>query len=387
MCEVDSSDTTAVSGTSAVVVASTTAYGTTHGSVRRPHVDSFASVASEGWAGPTREAREEAEEMTLAPGATRARGAGERATPEEPDVRRTCFERDLDRIKYSTAFRRLAGKCQVFLAPDDIHLRTRLTHAIEVSQVALAVAQAVGLNRALTEAMALGHDCGHGPGGHAAEDAFEIFVPGGFDHAIWGADVTLVPLNLCEQTLDGIRHHSWRLAAGSTPESELLSLSDRMAYCAHDFDDAVRSGIVSPSELPASVREILGTKQSEQIRNLIAGTISAIETTGTVGLPLDMAAALDDFRKFNYERLYLRPASVRQNDLAIKMLRALVEFYADAPWLIPAVANNETPVDHSGSPLAVRAAVTYVSGMTDRFAITQAQTHLHWSDAQLPVGI
>ncbi|MFN5606050.1 MAG: HD domain-containing protein, partial [Actinomycetes bacterium] len=121
---------------------------------------------------------------------------------------RTCFERDRDRILHAPAFRRLAGKTQVFVFPDD-HQRTRLTHALEVAQVAVAVARPLGLNVALTEAIALGHDCGHGPGGHASEDALAPYVADGFDHAVWGADVTLSHLNLCRQTLDGIRNHSW----------------------------------------------------------------------------------------------------------------------------------------------------------------------------------
>src|ERR1019366_1642759 len=117
---------------------------------------------------------------------------------------RPCFERDRDRILHSAAFRRLAGKTQVFVFPAD-HQRTRLSHALEVAQVATGIAQACRLNVALTEAIALGHDCGHGPGGHMSEDALGIFLPGGFDHAVWGADVSVANLNLCEETLDGIR--------------------------------------------------------------------------------------------------------------------------------------------------------------------------------------
>ena len=156
-----------------------------------------------------RGAREELEHDLLAPGATRAVGAGSRAIPEEADPYRTCFERDRDRILHSRPFRRLAGKCQVFVAPEDDHLRTRLTHALEVAQVARGIAEALGVNVSLTEAIALGHDCGHGPGGHASEDALSPYVDGGYDHAVWGADVVLTPLNLCAETLDGIRNHSW----------------------------------------------------------------------------------------------------------------------------------------------------------------------------------
>ena len=280
-----------------VVAASMSAYGRNDNSIRLAHTDSHAAAAPGPWKGPLREQREEAEALLLAPGATRALGSGTRALDEPPDMRRTCFERDLDRIKYSHPFRRLVGKCQVFLAPDDVHIRNRMTHALEVAQVATTVARSIGLNVALTEAIALGHDCGHGPGGHASEDAFALYVPGGYDHAIWGADVTLRHLNLCAETLDGIRSHSWRLKAPSTPEGEVVSIADR-AYLAHDFDDAVRSGILSPDDMPAIVRERCGDRQSAQIGSLIASMISAVEKTGQIGLTQDYAEALDAFREF-----------------------------------------------------------------------------------------
>ena len=171
------------------------------GDVTVAHRDSVAAIEPTGpqWISGTLRQREDRLDALLAPGATRAVGAGHRVRPEEPDEYRTCFERDRDRILHSSAFRRLAGKTQVFVFPDD-HMRTRLTHALEVAQVATGVARAVGLNVALTEAIALGHDCGHGPGGHASEEALDPFLDGGFDHAVWGADVSLVGLNLCAET-------------------------------------------------------------------------------------------------------------------------------------------------------------------------------------------
>ena len=174
--------------------------------LRTAHRDSHAAIAI---APPVdRRDREDPDGMLPAEGATRAIGAGDRHVAEEPDPFRTCFERDRDRILHATAFRRLAGKTQVFVFPED-HQRSRLTHALEVAQVARAIATSLGLNVPLTEAIALGHDCGHGPGGHASEDALTPYVEGGYDHARWGADVTLEPLNLCCETLDGIRNHSW----------------------------------------------------------------------------------------------------------------------------------------------------------------------------------
>ena len=160
------------------------------------HADSFAAITLDHPSGSPVEAREERDTSLLATGATPASGAGDRAVAEQPDPFRTCFERDRDRILHDSSFRRLAGKTQVFVFPDD-HQRTRMTHALEVTQVARSIAEALRLNVPLAEAIAIGHDCGHGPGGHASEDALSPYLDGGFDHAPWGADVTLQPLNLC----------------------------------------------------------------------------------------------------------------------------------------------------------------------------------------------
>ena len=326
--------------------------------------------------------REAAERVVLVAGATRAAGAGNRARPEEPDTFRTCFERDRDRILHSTAFRRLAGKTQVFVFPDD-HQRTRLTHALEVAQVATAVARATRLNVALTEAIALGHDCGHGPGGHASEEALTPYVDGGYDHAVWGADVVLDPLNLCAETLDGIRNHSWSRPAPATPEGAVVSWADRCAYTAHDLEDAVRAGVVSVSMLPSVVVERCGPTRASQLRAFIDGLVEGIATTGQVAMRADLAEALAALRAFNYEHIYLRPASVAQAGAVISVLQALVEFFADRPNALP---GGDVGLA-AGSPEALRAAVTYVGGMTDRFAFRSAVAHLGWDPASLPVGI
>jgi len=349
------------------------------------HADSRASVRPA--AGLDRQAREEREEAWLAEGATRAEGAGRRHRPEEPDAWRTCFERDRDRILHSAAFRRLAGKTQVFVFPDD-HMRTRLTHALEVAQVTTGVARAVGLNVALTEAIALGHDCGHGPGGHASEDALSPYLAGGFDHAPWGADVSLTALNLCEETLDGIRNHSWSRPAPSTPEGEVVSWADRIAYVCHDFEDAVRSGIVTPASLPTLVRERCGDRRSQQLGTFIDAMVDIILTSGQIGMTDPEAEALAAFRASNYEHVYLRPSSVEQGRSVMAVLRALVDCYSDRPHLIPGTPTDGTQGEMTGGePAAVRAAVAYVAGMTDRFAFGQAVALLDWDPAKLPAGI
>jgi dGTPase len=343
-----------------------------------------AVIAAGAAAGSGRQEREAQEADLLAPGATRAEGSGRRARLEEPDRYRTCFERDRDRILHSNAFRRLAGKTQVFVFPDD-HQRTRLTHALEVAQVATAIARACRLNVALTEAIALGHDCGHGPGGHASEDALSPFVAEGYDHAVWGADVVLAPLNLCAETLDGIRNHSWSRPAPATPEGEVVSWADRIAYVCHDFEDAVSAGIVTPDLLPFEVRDRCGATRSDQLGAFIGAVIDAVAASGRVAMTGEMADALGLFRAANYRHVYMRPASVAQADSVIRILRALVEYFADRPNLIPAVATG--PGLTAGGEAAVRAAVTYVAGMTDRFACQTAVARLGWDPDRLPQSV
>jgi dGTPase len=353
--------------------------GRTVPEVRLAHADSWAGTGTPHTV--DRQTREKARDEAMAPLATRAWGAGNRAREEDPDPWRTCFERDRDRILHAASFRRLAGKTQVFVFPDD-HQRTRLTHALEVAQVATSVARALGLNVALTEAIALGHDCGHGPGGHASEDALSPYVDGGYDHAVWGADATLVSLNLCEETLDGVRNHSWSRPSPATPEGEVVSWADRIAYVCHDFEDAVAAGIVTPAMLPPLVAERCGRSRSEQLGTFIRAMIGAAAESGRVAMTADVADALAEFRRFNYERVYMRPASKQQAMQVIELLRALVEHYADRPNAIPDVRDLD-----AGSPSALRAAVSYVAGMTDRYACSKALSELGWPHSRLPDGI
>ena len=218
-----------------------------------------------------------------APPARSAPGCGCRA--EEPDPFRLCFERDLDRIKHSRPWRRLAGKCQVFIAPEDDHLRTRLTHAVEVAQVATGIARAANL--------CLPAGRGHRPrprlrprarGSRLRGGVLAVPARGGYDHAVYGADVTLAPLNLCVETLDGVRNHSWRRPAPSTPEGEVVAWADRIAYVCHDFDDAVRAGILEPDDLPPEVarrrRHAVGRRRSARSCGAV---LDAIDQTGRVG--------------------------------------------------------------------------------------------------------
>lgn len=348
--------------------------------VGQPSGDAPAAGARDtGGATLERGAREVREDAELAPHATRAVGAGDRETPEEPDRFRTSFERDLDRIHHSKAFRRLAGKCQVFVAPEDDHLRTRLTHAIEVCQVAVSIARPVGLNTALTAAAATAHDCGHGPAGHASEGALSPFLEGGYHHALYGADVVLRPLNLCRETLDAVRNHSWNRPTPETAEGEVVAWADRIAYVCHDFEDAVAAGVVAPGDLPAEVTEVVGADRRSQLHGFITAMVDTITTTGVVGMRRPEADALAAFRAFNFERIYLRPEAVDQADRAARLIAGLAEWFVTNPHTMPDGAGLMP-----GSPEATAEAVRYVSGMTDRFANRSAVELLGWDERALP---
>ena len=361
------------------VWASTMAGHTADASIRTAH---FGATTGPGTHEPlSRQAREQRESAHLSPGATKAIGAGNRAVEEQADAWRTCFERDRDRILHASAFRRLSGKTQVFVFPAD-HQRTRLTHALEVAQVAVGVARALGLNEALTEAIALGHDCGHGPGGHASEDALSPYLPNGYDHAVWGADVVLAPLNLCAETLDGIRNHSWSRPASATAEGEVVAWADRIAYVCHDFEDAEATGLVHAAELPSAVREVCGLRRSHQISVFMHSMMQAATRTGRIGMGIEEADALAAFRSFNYEQIYLRPASVEQARAVIAVLRALVDRYLSRPDDLPLAQRHRAEVEG-----LVHTAVSYVGGMTDRFACQQAVQLLDWPLDQLPKGV
>jgi dGTPase len=333
--------------------------------IRQAHADSSAQILPR--TPLSRVEREVRESRDLATGATRALGAGQRAVDELPDPYRTCFERDRDRILHSNAFRRLAGKTQVFVFPDD-HQRTRLTHALEVAQVATSISAALSLNVALTEAIALGHDCGHGPGGHASEDALGPFLEDGFDHAVFGADVMLAPLNLTAEVLDGIRNHSWSRPAPGTPEGEVVSWADRIAYVCHDFEDAARAQVIDPLSLPKIVRDRVGTSHAEQLGTFIEALIQESAANGTIGMDVDTATALAEFRAFNYDSIYLRKASVDQANAVVAVLSRLVEHL---------IAGGSVPID----------AVAYVAGMTDKFAFNLAVKRFEYPLSLLPQGI
>ncbi|MCL1923391.1 MAG: HD domain-containing protein [Propionibacteriaceae bacterium] len=357
--------------------------GHSTGDLVRAHSDSGVGLDK---AEPVRrEAREHQEREHLNPGATLGRGSGQRVREESEDPYRTCFEKDRDRIVHSTAFRRLAGKTQVVVYPKD-HQRTRLTHALEVAQVARAITRGVGANETLAEAIALGHDCGHGPGGHASETAFDAYIPGGYDHGPWGADVALRSLNLCYETLDGIRCHSWSHPAPATVEGEIVSWADRIAYCAHDLEDALHAGIVSTNQIPKDVVDHVGSTRSQQLREFITSMIEAISQHGIVGMAPDTASALAQLRAFNYEHIYMRSDAIAQSEAVIDLLHQLVDYLIDNPDEVPGNRGDPPSFLDEIDPRVWRA-VEYVGGMTDRFAFLQAEILLGYDLTRIPTGL
>ncbi|WP_104523602.1 HD domain-containing protein [Blastococcus atacamensis] len=325
-----------------------------------------------------RAARERAEEQ-LAPAATRAADSRGRARPEAEDSLRTAFERDRDRILHAKAFRRLKHKTQVFLHPDGDHFVTRLTHTLQVTQVARSLARALGLNESLAEAIALGHDVGHSPFGHIGEDAFDPYVEGGWHHAAQGVRIVevLENLNLTWEVRDGIRAHSWKIdPPPSTREAECVRYADRIGYLSHDALDAARAGVIRAGDLPARALAVFGQPGSEMVGSMIdavvQGSLAAADTAaGAVVMAPEALAAMHELRDFMFARVYASDVAAGQKHVAVDVIRRLVDHHLAHPELIPATyRDTEAPV--------LTQVVDYVSGMTDRFALA---THDRLFDA------
>lgn len=324
-----------------------------------------------------RAARERAEEQ-LAPAASRSAASRGRARPEPEDALRTAFERDRDRILHAKAFRRLKHKTQVFLNPDGDHFVTRLTHTLQVTQVARSLARALALNEPLAEAIALGHDVGHSPFGHIGEEAFDPYVPGGWHHAAQGVRIVevLEDLNLSWEVRDGIRAHSWKIAPPpATREAECVRYADRIGYLSHDALDAARAGVIRAADLPARAVAVFGQPGSQMVGAMIdavvAGSLSPTDTAGAVVMDPEPLEAMHELRDFMFTRVYASDVAAGQKHLAVDVIRRLVDHHLAHPGLIPA-SYRDTEAD------ALTQVVDYVSGMTDRFALA---THDRLFDA------
>ena len=315
-----------------------------------------------------RSSRERAEEA-LAPAAARAARTRGRARPEPEDPLRTAYERDRDRILHAKAFRRLKHKTQVFLHPDGDHFVTRLTHTLQVTQVARALASALSLNETLAEAIALAHDVGHSPFGHIGEEALDPYVAGGWHHAAQGVRIVevLEDLNLTWEVRDGVRAHSWKISPPpSTREGECVRYADRIGYLSHDALDAVRAGVLRPGDLPARARSVFGDPGSEMVGAMIEavvdGSLAPDNTAGAVVMRPDALEAMHELRTFMFARVYESDTAAGQKHIAIDVIRRLVDHHLAHPELLPA-SYRDTAAD------PVTQVVDYVTGMTDRFAL------------------
>ncbi len=327
----------------------------------------------------------EAREDGLAPAAAREATSAGRVRPEPPDPLRLGYQLDRDRIVHTRAFRRLKHKTQVFVTPDSDHVVTRMTHTIEVQQVARTIARALNLNEDLTEAIALGHDLGHTPFGHAGEEALAELLPDGFRHN--EQSLRIVDhlerdgrgLNLTFETREGILKHSkvrasvsaeaWGTA--STLEGQIVKLADSMAYLNHDIQDAIRAGLLTEADLPSEAVEVLGANHSARIRTLVTDCVAASlpavahSAGGRIALSQEVLNATDTLRDFMFERVYLVESTVREARRGQEVVRALFEYYARHPERISGWSLPDDP--------SWRRAADYVSGMTDGYAVRAAR--------------
>ena len=331
-----------------------------------------------------REVTEELEERMLAPQAAHAARTRGRCVPTAPCPYRTDYQRDRDRILHSKSFRRLAAKTQVFVAPRTDHDRTRLTHSLEVCQVARTIARALRLNEDLAEAIALGHDLGHSPFGHAGEAALDAVYrsydpDAGFHHAAQSLRVveTLerdgVGLNLTWEVRDGILHHSkgaadWAddTAAASTLEGQLVALCDRIAYSSHDIDDALRAGRLAPEDFPPHLVAALGPTHSSRLTAMVHDVITASRDLTAIRMSPAMTVVTNELKDFMYTHLYYVRSNPSHNRVRIaECITRLFHYYMAYPALVPGLAPG------ADRPTVARAVCDHVAGMTDTFAEEQ----------------
>jgi len=309
---------------------------------------------------------ESAEHLILCENAAFADRSKGRAIPEQECDLRTCFQRDRDRVIHSKAFRRLKHKTQVFLSPEGDHYRTRLTHTLEVSQIARTIARALALNEDLTEAIALAHDLGHTPFGHAGERALNDCAEFGFRH--YEQSVRVVDriekegqgLNLTDEVLNGIVRHTTGEQA-YTLEGRIVRMADRIAYINHDIDDAVRAGILSEEDIPLDIRQKLGFSKSERIDTLVNSVIRA--SGNDILMEADCFDKYDKLHKFLFDSVYTNPIAKCEEYKVGDMIRWLFSYYVRNSNKLPSEYNEIREKEG-----VERAAVDHIAGMTDRYA-------------------
>lgn len=287
----------------------------------------------------------------------------------EPCPVRTEFQRDRDRITHSKSFRRLMHKMQVFIDPKDDHYRTRLTHTLEVVQIARTLARALRLNEDLTEAAALGHDLGHTPFGHSGERALDQIMAGGFRHYEQSLRVvdTLendgAGLNLTAEVRDGILNHSGKMKA-ATLEGQLVKFADRIAYINHDIDDAFRAGLLKPSDIPEDLSAMLGDTHSKRITTMVSAVIAG-GTEGDICMVEPYGSAMMALREFMFEKVYTSPLAKSEDSKVALLIEYLFEYYKKNPQKLP--PENRQMIERDGEE---RCICDHIAAMTDRYAIS-----------------
>ncbi len=314
-----------------------------------------------------REITEALEEKTLSPYAVLSKNTQGRAEPLEPCDIRTAFQRDRDRIIHAKSFRRLMHKTQVFLAPEGDHYRTRLTHTLEVSQIARTIARALRLNEDLTEAIALGHDLGHTPFGHSGEAVLDAICTGGFRHYEQSLRVVEVleggsGLNLTWEVRDGIVNHAGKNEA-KTLEGQIIKLADRIAYINHDIDDAIRGGVIGPEEISLECRRALGETHSERIHTMIMDVIEHSMNEPKVAMSPEIYEAMMELRSFMFKNVYTSPVAKAEEEKAKGILKTLFDTFLHHPEKLREAGLSE--MTFSGE----REVCDYIAGMTDNYAI------------------
>ena len=317
-----------------------------------------------------KELLEKREYNNLSEYATKSRESKGRKKPARPDNIRTEFQRDRDKIIHSKAFRRLKHKTQVFLSPYDDHFRTRLTHTLEVAQIARTITRALFLNEDLAEAIALGHDLGHTPFGHCGEGVLNELVKGGFYHNIQSVRVVevLEDLNLCPETIDGILTHSWGYKP-KTPEAQAVQLADKIAYINHDIEDSIRAGIISESDLPKECIEYFSSEQNKRLSLMINDVIKNSKDKPQVTMSDECWHYTTKLREYMFQTVYVDSPAKLEEVKARHVVKELFFLYKD-------MLKNVCPEDK-----IERIVTDYISGMTDRYAVEKYKEHF------IPVGL
>jgi len=313
------------------------------------------------------------ERQYLSPYATLSEAGRGRVYPELECEVRTVFQRDRDRLLHAKAFRRLMGKTQVFISPTGDHYRTRLTHTLEVAQISRTVARALRLNEALTEAIALGHDLGHTPFGHAGEAALDRLLESGFRHndqslrvvdVVEGVRDYSQGLNLTYEVRDGILCHTGDRRP-ATLEGEVVRICDRVAYINHDIDDAIRAGLLREEELPTECQEVLGTGRRQRIDNMVKDLITNSWEKAEITMSPPLAHATSALREFLFKNIYMTHSAAKEKDKIYGLISSLFDFYLANPLRLP-IEWREGREDEPP-----RLVADYIAGMTDRYAIAE----------------